>query len=191
MKKYTILAAVIIVSLFTFDGLAINVRQLDLVRDKGVLADSDLKVIDDFLLSAVSEIENTSDFSTISRTLAIVLSRKSNDVDSSRGQYQAQFSESANKYIPAALKSSEEIEPADRAFKVRLNLLILSNGLEDLELAKAAADYLGDENDAVGYWAVNNLTNEAIIAKLNSSIASNRGFIEQVVRKFQNIYASA
>lgn len=163
---------------------AVDTVAIDKVRNKEVLDSADLKVIDSFFAQSVAELVRTRDFTAISKIRALILARKNSDWPTNQGQYVSQFSESANKYIPAALKSSGELTPADRAFKMKLNLLILIDSLEDLKLAQNVLGLMDNSNLAIRYWAVHCLSNEGIIAKLNSDITANSGFAKRILTGF-------
>ncbi|MHC4596516.1 MAG: hypothetical protein ACYS19_16435, partial [Planctomycetota bacterium] len=138
------------------------------VRKKEVLDSRDLRVIDDFVSEAVRELVRTRDFTSIAKIRTVILSRKS-----TQGQYAQQFSESAHKHISAGLTQAETLKPDDRKTKVTINLLILTDGLEDLRLKDLAIGMLKNENMIIRYWAAHSLTNPGIIKQLNSGDTSN------------------
>lgn len=163
-------------------SLAVNTRDVDRVRKKEVLDSRDLKIIDDFVTEAVRELVLTRDFSEIAKIRTVVLSRKS-----TQGQYAQQFSDSAHKHISAALKQAQTLKPEDRKDKVTINLLILTDGLEDLRLADLAIGMLKNKNMIIRYWAVHCLTNPAIIKQLNSADTSNSREAELIAGELKEL----
>ena len=148
---------------------AVNTRDVDLVRNKGVLDDQDLKIIDDFLAEAIQEFVGTRDFTKIAQIRTVILSRQSTQ----QAQYAQQFSDSARKYIAAGFIQAEKLPRPERTIGVTINLLILMDGLQDLGLTDSAIAMLKNENMVIRYWAVHCLTNPGIITQLNAATASN------------------
>ena len=156
----------------------VDTRAIDAVRDKTVLENKDLFIIDNFLSEAVREISKTRDFASIAKVRMDIISRRS-----PQPQYSQQFSESAQKYIFAAFEAALQL-PEERRTKLMVNLLILVDGLEDLRLADLAIAKLKDNNTIIRYWAVHCITNEVIAKQLNTGGSANvkiaRLFLERL-----------
>ncbi len=167
------------------DSKAVNTRDIDIVRNKPVLESPDLQIIDDFLGEAVQELVNTRDFSSISKTRAAILSRNESKKSSAQAQYVEQFSQSAYKHISAGFKQAEQLTPENRRFKAILNLLILTDRLEDVKLAEQAIAYLNVENTVIRYWAIHSVTSPGFTKKLNASIAENSQLARRIVEQLQ------
>ncbi len=163
-------------------SVAVNTREVDNVRKKIVLNDSDLKIIDDFLAQAIQELVGTRDFTKIAKIRTVILSRQSN-----QAQYAQQFSESARKYIAEGFKQAEELPRPERIIGVKINLLILMDGMRDLGLADLAIAMLKNENMVIRYWAVHCLTNSSIIAQLNSTITSNANQASAIATQLKDL----
>jgi hypothetical protein len=169
-------SAIVLMSAVNSSAQAVNTKAIDQVRNKGVLESSDFQIIDDFVAEAIAELVNTKDFTSIAKVRAIIVSRNSSKVfeNSDQNQYSVQFSESAYKYISAALKEVYESMPQDNhGFEKSLNLLILIDELENLRLAELALERLTDESRAIRYWAVHAVTSAAIVRQLNSGKEAN------------------
>jgi hypothetical protein len=151
---------------------AVNTRDVDNVRKKQVLENSDLKIIDDFLAEAIQELVMERDLTNIAQKRTVILSRQS-----TQGQYAQQFSESARKYIAQGFLDAQKLPRQERITGVTINLLILMDGLQDLGLADQAIAMLKNENMVIRYWAVNCLTNPAIITQLNAADNSNQASV--------------
>jgi hypothetical protein len=156
----------------------VDTRAIDAVRDKTVLENKDLFIIDNFLSEAVREISKTRDFASIAKVRMDIISRRS-----PQPQYSQQFSESAQKYIYSAFEAALQL-PEERRTKLMVNLLILIDGLEDLRLADLAIAKLKDNNTIIRYWAVHCITNEGIAKQLNTGGSANvkiaRLFLERL-----------
>jgi len=150
-------------------SVAVSTREVDTVRKKAVLDNSDLKIIDDFLAQAIQELVRTRDFTSIAKIRTVILSRQS-----TQGQYAQQFSESARRHIAAGFQQAQELRRPERTTGVVINLLILMDGLQDLGLADLAIAMLKNENMVIRYWAVHCLTNTNIITQLNAATNSNQ-----------------
>jgi hypothetical protein len=151
---------------------AVNTREVDNVRKKAVLDNSDLKIIDDFLAEAIQELVRERDFTTIAQKRTVILSRQS-----TQGQYAQQFSESARKYIAQGFLDAQKLPRQERITGVTINLLILIDGLKDLGLADQTIPMLKNENMVIRYWAVHSLTNPDIITQLNTETNSNQASV--------------
>lgn len=159
MKKHSAVVQILqLITLLAFcwPVLAVNTGPIDNVRGKSVLDDADLDVIDEFIEDAVNELVDTSDFTSVARIRAIIVSRKSK-----QAQYAEQYSKSCLKHISGALERAREIEPAEDAIKVRMNLLILIDRLGEPRLADLAIGELKDDSPVIRYWAVRAVTDIA------------------------------
>ncbi len=150
---------------------AVNTRDIDAVREKGVLDSADLQIIDGFVSEAVQELLGTTDFTSVANVRAAILLRNSSTTGSAAAQYAEQFSESAHKYISEGLKTAEGLKPAGRKVKVIINLLILVDSLEDPRQADLAIGMLNSENTTIRYWAIHCVTSPGFTKRLNSATA--------------------
>jgi len=166
---FAVLVAFFLVLLMNSGSVAVSTREVDNVRKKAVLDNSDLKIIDDFLAQAIQELVQTRDFTTIAKIRTVILSRQS-----TQGQYAQQFSESARRHIAAGFQQAQELRRPERITAVMINLLILMDGLHDLGLADQAMAKLKNENMVIRYWAVHCLSNTNILTQLNAATNSNQ-----------------
>ena len=161
---------------------AVNTREVDNVRKKVVLDNSDLKIIDDFLAQAIQELVGTRDFTEIAKRRTVILSRQS-----TQAQYAQQFSASARKYIAQGFIDAQKLRRPERITGVTINLLILMDGLQDLGLADLAIAMLKNENMVIRYWAVHCLTNPGILTKLNAATTSNANQASLIAAQLKDI----
>jgi len=166
---FAVLVAFFLVLLMNSGSVAVSTREVDNVRKKAVLDNSDLKIIDDFLSQAIQELVKTRDFTSIAKIRTVILSRQS-----TQGQYAQQFSESARRHIAAGFQQAQELRRPERITAVMINLLILMDGLHDLGLADQAMAMLKNENMVIRYWAVHCLSNTNILTQLNAATNSNQ-----------------
>ncbi len=166
---FAVLVAFFLVLLMNSGSVAVSTREVDNVRKKAVLDNSDLKIIDDFLAQAIQELVRTRDFTSIAKIRTVILSRQS-----TQGQYAQQFSESARRHIATGFRDAQQLRRPERITRVTINLLILMDGLQDLGLADQAMAMLKNENMVIRYWAVHCLTNTNIITQLNAATNSNQ-----------------
>ncbi len=169
--KWLIFAVLVAFFVFLMNSgsVAVSTREVDNVRKKAVLDNSDLKIIDNFLAQAIQELVQTRDLTDIAKTRTVILSRQS-----TQGQYAQQFSESARRHIAAGFQQARELSRPERTTAVTINLLILMDGLHDLGLADQAIAMLKNENMVIRYWAAHCLTNTDIIRQLNAAANSNQ-----------------
>ncbi len=194
MKKrisIIILLAVMVVLLAAAESGAVGTRAIDKVRNKGVLDDSDLQTIDDFLAEAVEELARTRDFSSVSKVQsAISLRRNSKVAGGSQSQYSEQFSESSAKYIKLGFERANELEEQDRRFKVTFNLLVLMDNLADPRLTNMALGYVKDENAAIQYQAIRCVTSSDLLARIKSE-GGNNELTEAIAEQLIGLAAEA
>lgn len=146
----------------------VSTTEVDAVRNKGVLDQQDLGIIDNFVAQGVEELAQTLDFTSIAKIRTVLLSRSISSRDSAAAQYAAQFSDSARRYISEAFETASGLTPEDRRFKAILNVLILVDGLEDVRLADLALEWIRDDNEAIRYWAVHCVTSPGFVKELNN-----------------------
>lgn len=168
---------------------ALDVREIEQVRNKAVLENQDLQIIDDFVAQAVRKLIKTNDFTSIAKIRNNIVANARSSQDTATAQYAAQFFESAYKHISEALKEAETLTPAERKFKVTTNLLILIDTLENPRLAEMALPLLNDKNTVVRYWAVHAVTNQAVTRQMNSGGAANLTLAGQITEKLKELVA--
>ena len=183
--KWVIFAVLVVVLILAMNpgSKAVNTREVDNVRKKTVLDNSDLKIIDDFLAEAIDELVATRDFTSTAQLRTVILSRQS--TQSQQGQYAQQFSESARRYIAQGFIDAQNLPRQERITGVTINLLILMDGLNDLGMADQALAMIKNENMVIRYWAVHCLTNMEIITQLNAGTNSNQASV--IAAKFTEI----
>ena len=171
---------------------AVDTGAISAVRDKAVLDDSDLKVIDDFIAAALSELSEVEDFTATAKIRAELVRYSRPGQSNEQGQYANQFFESAYKHISNALKTASQLTDPDRKFKMTLNLLIIMDGLGNTRLAEPAIGLLKDENPIIRYWAVHAITNLRIAGQLNAATANNNPKpAEQIVTGLKGVAEKA
>jgi len=179
---FGVLAAFLVLAMHS-GSEAVNTKGIDRVRNKGVLDSRDFQIIDDFVNEAVRELVGTKDFSSIATIRSVILARRSSKT-SVQAQYVEEFSKSALKYISSGFQEVEKLTPEGRKLKVKVNLLILMDGLSDVRLADLAIGMLKDKNAVIRYLAVRSLTNAGIVKQLNSGGADNSKLARRIAERF-------
>ncbi len=177
---FAVLAAIFLVLAVNPVSEGVDTKAIDAVRNKAVLDSKDRQIIDDFVAQAVAELVKTKDFTSVSRVRSIILRKKS-----PQPQYAAQFSSSARKYISLGFEQASKLNSESRQFRAMLNLLILLDGLEDLQLVDLATERLNDANTSICYWAVHSITNAGITEQLNADPAANTKLAVQIVQALE------
>jgi hypothetical protein len=165
-KKTVFFLINFVILLFISNTFAVDTFSINKVRSKSVLDDSDRRIIDEFISQAVSELTNTTDFSSIATIRNAIVQRKDSEIPDQL-QYHDQFRESCVKYIPSALKNSMNLSPQSRRFMVCVNLLMLIDGLGNMNLIDSPISMLDDKDAALRYWAVHAITNNSIVTMIN------------------------
>jgi len=181
----TILAAFSVLAINS-NAVAVNTRDIDNVLKKSVIDDQDKKIIDDFLSQGVVELVKTKDFTSIAKLRTVILSRRS-----SQSQFAQQFSESAYTHIQAGFEQAQTLKLEERKANVTISLLILIDGMEDLQLSDLALAKLKDRNMVIRYWAVHCLTNPAITQQLNSAAVSNPQLATTIAEQLKEVVGTS
>ena len=189
MRKTYLLAAVFwVVSSFYSSVFAVNTARIDIVRSKETLADSDTKIIEDFLAEAFGEFLAKTDFSDIASLRTVIVSKSSSELDSGQFQYVPRFFTAAQKEISNSFKKINDPPQSNRKVLLTTNLLIIINDLGNVELSKAALDYLQSPEIMIRYWAVSCLTNTNILSQLNMTGSSENTLLgQQFAQKLQTV----
>jgi hypothetical protein len=190
-KIFAVFTAVFLAFVVVSISKAVDTETIDKIRDKPVLDNEDLRIIDDFVADAVSELVRTEDFTSVAKIRTVIQLHSSSSKDSAKAQYGAQFSESAHKHISKALDAAKRLTPEVKRFRVILNLLILVDSLHDPQLSDLAMKWLDDENKAIQYWAVHSITNPGIIEQLNSKEAANLELAGKITEQLKKVVESS
>ena len=187
--KYTLFGVLVVFLVLAMNlGLQADIED---VRGKEVLDSQDLQVIDDFVARAIQDLVDTRDFTSIAKTRSVILAHKNSSKESAQAQYTGQFSESADRYISAALKQTSELKDKERRVKVILNLLILVDNLQDPRLADLALGMLNDENTVIRYWAVHCVTNPDMIRQLDLGEVADLELAVRIAEKLDGLLEQA
>jgi hypothetical protein len=171
---------------------AADAGAIDKVRAKGVLDDDDLRTIDRFVGQSIQELVKSTDFTSVSRIRAGIISRVGSTSESSASQYSQQFIDSVCKHLTAGLEEAANITPEELKFKAILNLLILADELGDIRLAELALGQFGSKNEAVRYWAVRCVANPQIIKQLKQVNPSDHSKLAaQIIERLKSIVDTA
>lgn len=185
------LAFLTFIFLFFLPCFAVETGDVERVRNKSVLDNGDLAVIDTFVSEAVAELLETEDFTSIGKIRLALSSRKNSGTESAQAQYSLQFSDSAYKYVSAAVKKLDDLMGDDRKFRVTVNMLILINDLEQMRLSELVEDKLYTENTIIRYWAVRCVTNESVVKRLNLPGSGNLKRGLEIVKKLEALVDGA
>lgn len=185
-RTFHIVMIVVLAGVVNTNLNAASTIDIDIVRDKAVLNDQDKSVIDRFLAEAVGSFLTTMDFTSIAKLRTIIINRQKSN-QSNQNQYSNQFSESARKYISEGFEQARILRPPERQTRVIMNLLILIDGLNDLNLTELALGKIKNEDMAIRYWAVHAVTNVNILNKLNSGDAANQKIARNIIEQLKTI----
>lgn len=139
----------------------VDTHDIDIVRQKSVLNNQDLAVIDAFMKDAIQELVYTRDFSSVAETRDIILSRHT-----ASAQYNQRFSKAAHTYITQGFQQAQKLDPT-RCDRVRMNLLILATRLEDPQLIDIAFNWTQAKSAPVRFWANKLLTSPVVVKLVN------------------------
>ena len=171
---------------------AADAGAIDKVRAKGVLDEDDLRTIDRFVAQSIQELVKSTDFTSVSRIRAGVVSRAGSTSESSAAQYSQQFIESVRKHLASGLEEAANITPEELKFRAMLNLLILADELGDIRLAELALGQVGSKNEAVRYGAVRCVANPQIVQQLKQANPSDHSkLVEQIIERLKSIVDTA
>lgn len=140
----------------------VDTSRIEVVHKKSVLTPQDLQIIDEFMIDAVGDIVNATNFTDVAKVRAIIL-----NYQSTQAQYADQYSQSALRHISEGLRGAQASSDRARGFKVMTNLLILADSLKDPRLVDLAIGMIPHESSAVRYWAVRAAADPALWAKLS------------------------
>lgn len=148
---------------------AVSTIQIDVVRAKETLADTDTAIIEKFLSAALDEFYAKTDFSNIASLRSTIISKSASELESGQIQYGPRFLTAAQKQIAQTLEKISKLPDSTRKQLLTMNLLILINDMGNLEISKIALDYTQTSEVMVRYWAVNCLANSNILRQLNTA----------------------
>jgi hypothetical protein len=169
-KRYFCASAMLFGLLMVVSALqAVDAVAIDKIRAKGVLDDDDLRTIDRFVGQSIQELVKSTDFTSVSRIRAGIVSRAGSTSESSASQYAQQFIESVHKHLAAGLEEAANIAPEELRFRATLNLLILADELGNVRLVDLALGQLDSKNETVRYWAVRCVTNPQVLKQLKEA----------------------
>lgn len=168
-------------------GQKADIWGIEEVRSKGVLEESDFKIIDNFVRASIKGLVEVEDFTDVARIRDKIIFYSSSETSSSKAQYRRQYYKSAHQYISSALTWAEQLPDENKKLVKIINLLILVDGLSDIQLAELAEDRVNDENMSIRYWAVHSLCSRKVIGQINSAGGENEDLVNRIFDKFEKI----
>jgi hypothetical protein len=192
-KRYVYAAAMLFGLLIVASALqAVDASAIDRVRAKSVLDDDDLRTIDRFVGQSIQELVKSTDFTSVSKIRAGIVSRVNATSETSASQYSQQFIESVHKHLAAGLKEAENIPSEELKFRVTLNLLILAEELGNVRLADLALGQFDNKNEAIHYWAVRCVTNPQVLKQLKEANPSDHSKLAaQIIERLNGVVGTA
>ncbi|HEG42956.1 MAG TPA: hypothetical protein ENH94_02795 [Phycisphaerales bacterium] len=172
-------------------GASAEEKKIDRVRtkalSKGVLDDSDLRVIDDFVSASLEDLVHAEDYTELAEVRCSISDRKGR---SGQNQYTAAFLMSARKHISRSLETVDSFE--DNRLKIELyrNLAVLVVELENADLVHLIFPLLDHTNTTVHYWAVKALSSDSVLAKLNAAVPD-KEFSDKIIGALQSHIATS
>jgi len=166
-------------------AFAVDTRAIDTVRDKEILNDVDFQVIDAFVGDSLFELVETIDLSSLAEIRKTLVSRSRSNKPSAQVQYSQRFYEAVEKYIPLAFEKAALVNNPQKKFLLVLNLLILTDQLQDVDLLPQVLNYISADNMAIRYWAVHCIANEQVLKKLNAP--ENKELLGQIIDRLDKI----
>lgn len=190
VERIVLTAAMLFGFLASASMLQADTNAIDKVRAKGLLDDEDLWTIDKFVAQSIQELVKSTDFTTVSRIRAGIVSRAAATSESSAAQYSRQFIESVHKHLGKGLEDAANILPEELKFKVTLNLLILADELKDIRLVDLSLKQFNSKSEAIRYCAVQCTTDPAVLKQLKDA-PDNSKLAEQIIEQIEGIVGTA
>jgi hypothetical protein len=183
MHKFKLVLSVLFIVIIINPLFAVTTTEIDAVRSKDAIADSDTTIIEDFLSEAFSELTDKTDFSDVAVLRNTIVSRSNSTSAAGKIIYNAKYLTAFQTEFADSLKSVNEMQESSRKNVLVTNFLILSYEIGNVQVSKAALNYLQNENVMIRYWAANNFTNNALITALNSGNEADRKEIANKILK--------
>lgn len=165
--------------------LAVDTAAMDAVRGKTALTEADTAVIDQFVGSIVQELLVRTEFANVSQTRDAFTARLESRIENPR--YAEALVAAVERHFARGLTEADSISDADRRRSIKLNLLIMLNNVGQINTARMAAAHVGDQDAGVRYWAVKNVTNSAVISRLNAAGQGNIDAIREIASRLKAI----
>ncbi len=178
-----------IVSIVSSFAMAADTSRIDQVRKKDAITSVDLEVIDNFVSSAVEELVNTVDFTSVASARSDIVSRVRSSQSAVEGQYRQQFLSSAAEHLKAAFDQAQVISDPEHKAKLMLNLMLVVDGLESIKLVDLSLSLVDSENAAIRYWAVHSVTNSSIVKQLNPDGTNNTALTGLILGRLKTVAA--
>ncbi len=150
---------------------AVTQGQMNQLKGKGVLSDTDLATIDQYVkerLDSMLGVENIKDLNAITSELLL---NKTNNVGASKKDYIGQFAKSLKENYKQILSGSENSPNKQLAPNIRISVLNIMGELDSPDLITEFTTLLGSEKTKMRYWAAKSLGYPNIKQFLNNESA--------------------
>jgi len=160
---------------------AISTTQIDTIRNKEAIADTDSAIIEDFVSEAFSELLAKTDFSDVAALRNAIVSKSSSATASGEIMYGPKYLAALQKELADAFTKVNAMTESQRKTVLTINLLILTNDIGKIDISKAALNYLQSPITVIRYWAAKNFANTNVITQLNAGQEADRKNIAEKI----------
>ena len=164
MRKFFIFQVLLLV-VFSAFCCALSTRDIDAVRKKDILENSDIQIISDFTAEALSELIFTDEPSEIADIRGTIISRSKSE----NQQYLQAFTEAMAAAVDKGFDEADTLKDEKLVKRAKLNLLLLISELGSLNLTDQAMKYISSDQAAVRFLAVKSVTNEKVITEIKDT----------------------
>ncbi len=163
--------------------LAISTTQIDTIRNKEAIADTDSAIIEEFLSEAFSELMAKTDFSDVAALRNVIISKSSSITTSGKILYDPKYLSVFESELTNSFKEANAMKDGKVKNLITVNLLTLAYDIGNVDAAKTALPYLQSSNIMIRYWAAQNFANPAIISQLKQGNATDRSDLAAKILK--------
>jgi len=174
MYTKKILSTILLAIIISAPVFAISTTQIDAVRNKEAIADTDSAIMEDFLKEAFSELLAKTEFSDAAALRNVIISKSSSATASGKILYDPKYLMIFTDELSNAFKEANGIKDSKIKNLMTANLLMLAYDIGNFDAAKSAMAYLQNTNDTIRYWAAKNFANPAVSNPLNQGQPSAR-----------------
>jgi hypothetical protein len=171
-KKITLVALLVLIMSGTL--FAISTTQIDTVRNKEAIAETDSAIIEEFLNEAFSELLAKTDFSDVAALRNVIISKSTSITTSGKILYDQKYLMTFQNELADAFKEANGMKDGKIKNLLTVNLLMLAYDIGNFDAAKAALPYMQNSNVMIRYWAAKNFANPAVVSQLNQGQETDR-----------------
>ena len=165
---YLTVRCIIVVMVFTTIPVsAVSTAEIDEIRKKPLLSDTDLSQIDTYIVENFNKLMRADTHTVIDETSAAIHSKRASIKVTTKKQYATKYCQTYLKTFKANFSKIATILPEDLGAKTKLTTAFLLAEIDHIDIIDELLNLIKNDDPQIRYWAIHGLSGKNIAVYLH------------------------